>query len=360
MPEIWLNYGKTDVVLDIQAENLDQQISAEGKTLDNAEIDSRLDALDLAKPIELVVLNNSKNIIKTLNALFAKCEKKSARLPKILADKKITHQLKQELPEGSAISEYDDSELSNTNLVFVSEMEFDGLFGFESISTRLTRRFGAENMLLAYEKRKGDLPVPGEETENISAAKEFVDKFEISAIEIAANSGGVIDLAVGHPSSTISVSKSFLSSAKKEIGKHRTIIISTGKNASNDSLDRSLSSLWNCSDAIKNDGLGILLGECTGGLGSQALQYYVEGQLSLERLKKPAKYINGMENLLYLTQMQKRFQVGIVSILPELYLKKLGIVPFNGIKHAMDQILKQQGARQKVIVVSDGARVLLK
>lgn len=360
MPEIWLNYGITDVVLDIQAENLDQQITADGKTLDDAEIDSRLDLLDLTKQIELVVLNNTKNVVKTLNVLFAKCEKKSARLPRILAYKKIMNQLKQELPEGSAISEYDDSEISNTNLVFVGEMEFDGLFGFESIATRLTKRFDAQSMLAAYEKRKSDLPAPGEETESLSVAKQFADKFEISAIEIAANSNGVVDLAIGHPSSTMSISKSFLSSATKEIGKHRTLMISTGKNSSNDTLDRSLSSLWNCSAAIRNEGLGILLGECTSGLGSQALQYYVEGQLSLERLKKPAKYISGMENLLYLTEMQKKFQVGIVSILPEFYLKKLNIASFSGIKQAMDQILKQQGARQKVVVVSDGARLLLK
>ena len=33
MPEIWLNYGQTEVVLDIKAENLEQKITAEGKTL---------------------------------------------------------------------------------------------------------------------------------------------------------------------------------------------------------------------------------------------------------------------------------------------------------------------------------------
>jgi len=62
------------------------------------------------------------------------------------------------------------------------------------------------------------------------------------------------DLAVGHPSSTASISKSFGTNATKDIGKHKTMIISTGKESSNNSLSKSLSSLWNCSDAIKNDG----------------------------------------------------------------------------------------------------------
>ena len=359
MPEIWLNYGPTDVVLDIQAENLGQQLAAEGKILEDAEINSRLDSLDLTKPLEIVVLNNSKAVQKTLLALFAKCEQKSLRIPRIFAEKKIMDALKNSLPEGSSISEFEKPELSNA-LVFIGEMEFDGLFGFESIATRLLRKFGTEEMLLAYEKRKGELPAPGQDIENVSVAKQFVDKFEIFAIEIASNSSGIVDMAIGHPSSTMSVSKPFVESATKEIGKHRTLFISTGKESSNDSLGKSLSALWNCSEAVRNEGLAVLLAECTHGIGSSAIQYYIEGQMSLDRLKKPAKYINGMETLLFLTELQKKFQVGIVSILPEFYLKKLNILSFSGVAQAMNHILKVQGARQKVVVVSDGARLLLR
>jgi len=359
MPEIWLNYGPTDVVLDIQAENLGQQLAAEGKILEDAEINSRLDSLDLTKPLEIVVLNNSKEVQKTLLTLFAKCEQKSLRIPRIFAEKKIMDALKNSLPEGSSISEFEKPELSNS-LVFIGEMEFDGLFGFESIATRLLRKFGTEEMLLAYEKRKGELPAPGQDIENVSVAKQFVDKFEIFAIEIASNSSGIVDMAIGHPSSTMSVSKPFVESATKEIGKHRTLFISTGKESSNDSLGKSLSALWNCSEAVRNEGLAVLLAECTHGIGSSAIQYYIEGQMSLDRLKKPAKYINGMETLLFLTELQKKFQVGIVSILPEFYLKKLNILSFSGVAQAMNHILKVQGARQKVVVVSDGARLLLR
>ncbi|MBI2006034.1 MAG: transcriptional regulator [Nitrosopumilales archaeon] len=359
MPEIWLNYGSTDVVLDIQAENLGQQLAAEGKILEDAEINSRLDSLDLTKPLEIVVLNNSNAVQKTLLALFAKCEQKSLRIPRIFAEKKIMDALKNSLPEGSSISEFEKPELSNS-LVFIGEMEFDGLFGFESIATRLLRKFGTEEMLLAYEKRKGELPAPGQDVENVSVAKQFVDKFEIFAIEIASNSSGIVDLAIGHPSSTMSVSKPFVESATKEIGKHRTLFISTGKESSNDSLGKSLSALWNCSEAVRNEGLAVLLAECTHGIGSSAIQYYIEGQMSLDRLKKPAKYINGMETLLFLTELQKKFQVAMVSILPEFYLKKLNILSFSGVAQAMNHILKVQGARQKVVVVSDGARLLLR
>ena len=39
MPEIWLNYGSTNVVLDIKAENLEEKIDVGGKTLSDSEIE---------------------------------------------------------------------------------------------------------------------------------------------------------------------------------------------------------------------------------------------------------------------------------------------------------------------------------
>ncbi len=359
MPEIWLNYGATNVVLDIRAENLDQQLESKGNFLNDLEIGEKLDGLDISKPIELVVLNNSDSVKRTIKAIFEKFEQKSVQKPRILTDKKMVNLIKEYLPEGSSVAEFSD-EISNSSLVFVGEMEFDGLFGFETIATRLIKKFGKESMLSAYEKRKENLPVPGQETENIKIAQNFADGFEITAVEIAANSKGIVDLSVGHPTSTMSISKSLLTSAENTVEKHRTLMISTGKDTSNDTLGRSLTTLWNCNKAIKDNGLGILLAECTNGIGSEAIQQYLEGRMSLERLKKPAKYVNGMEDLLFLTEIQKRFQVGMVSILPEFYLKKLNIISFAGIKRAMDHILKIQGINQKVAVVSDGARILLK
>ena len=67
-----------------------------------------------------------------------------------------------------------------------------------------------------------------------------------------------------------------------------------------------------------------------------------------------------MEDLLFLSEIQKNFQIGLVSILPEFYAKKLDMISLPGIKYSMDYILKTQGARQKVIVVADGARLFLR
>jgi len=323
MPEIWLNYGSTEVALDIKAENLEEKIDVEGKILSDSEIKSKLESLDISKPTEFVVLNMSESIKKILSTIFEIYEQKSIPKPTILADGKIMNVIKNCLPEHSSISEFSNVENSNSKLIFIGEMEFDGLFGYETISTRLLKKFGTELMLSAYEKRKGDLPSPGQDVENFQIAKKFSEKFDILAIEIIANSNGVYDLSVGHPSSTSSISKSFVTNGTKDIGKHKTMIISTGKESSNSTLSKSLSSLWNCSDAVKNDGFAILLAECKLGIGSDGIQSFIDGRMNIDRLKKPSQYIDGMENLLYIAEIQKKFQLGLLSILPTHYTKKL-------------------------------------
>jgi hypothetical protein len=360
MPEIWLNYGITDVVLDIRAENLEQKIDSDGKIMEDAAINEKLNTIDLTKPMELVVLHNSKSIQKIISSLFTICEQKSIPFPKILAEKRIMNLVKAGLPEGSSINEFDNSNLSNSNLVFMGEMEFDGLFGYETISTRLIKKFGQESMLSAYAKRKSNVPSPGQSTASFDEAKNFTDNFEIQAIEIVANSQGIVDFTIGHPSETISSTKILESFAIKDIGHHKSLIISTGKDSSNDNLGKSLSSLWNCASAIQNGGLAILVAECRSGLGSNALQQFIEGRLTLDQLRNPIKYVDGMEDLLFLSEIQKNFQIGLVSILPEYYIKKLNMISLFGIKPSLDYILKTQGPRQKVTVVMDGARVLLR
>ncbi|MDE1766489.1 MAG: transcriptional regulator [Thaumarchaeota archaeon] len=362
MPEIWLSYGPTEVVLDIKAENLERQIESEGQSLNDSELVLKLQSVDLTKPTEIVILESTHAVKKVISVLLETCNQKSLPKPKILVDKSNLHLVKNMFSDPTiSISEFDNSQLTNANLVFVGEVEFDGLFGYDTVSTKLLRRFGKEQMLEAYEKKNGNLPHPGEDVSAIEVAKKFTDGFEISALEIAANSSGVIDVSIGHPSSTMTLSRSLSSMATIDAGKHRILFISTGKESSNETLNKSLSALWNCAGAVKEEGLAILLTECKNGLGSESLLQYAEGRMSLDRLKNPAKYVDGMESLLFLTELQKQFQIGIVSILPHYYTKdKLGLIPFGGTKESMEYVLKTYGERQKAVIVSDGSRVLLR
>ena len=360
MPEIWLNYGNNDVVLDILAENLEEKPVFDNKPMDESLISEKLESVDLSKPIEIALLNYTDSVQTILGKIFEKCENKSILKPKLLVDKRILSFVKSRNPENTQIIEFEQDEITNSNLIFLSEMEFDGLFGFETNSTRLTRRFGKSEMLDAFKKRNGDNPNPGKALDSIQVANNFVDSFEISSIEIVSNSNGIIDFSVGHPKTTMALSDIFAKSCSQNLEPHKTFILSTGKYASNQTLSKSLSSLWNCYSVVKNQGLVILLAECLNGLGSESLQQFIDGRLSIEKIKNSSQYIDGMENLLYLNELQKKFQVGLVSILPEAYIKKLDIIPFDAVKKGMDYILKNQGIRQKVQIIEDGSRNILK
>ena len=172
--------------------------------------------------MELVVLHNSKTVLKLISSLFTLCEQKSKPFPKILTDKKISKfgKIWTCLKEAQLMNLMM-IDISNSNLVFIAEMEFDGLFGYETISTRLIKKFGQESMLSAYAKRQGNTPMSGQYSESLDEAKKFTNNFEIQGIEIIANSQGIVDFSIGHPSETLTITKILESNSIKDIEKQK-------------------------------------------------------------------------------------------------------------------------------------------
>ena len=91
MPEIWLNYGQNEVVLDIQAENLNEKPSDENKLLEDSKIDEKLDALDLSKPIEIAILNYTNPVQQILTKIFKNVKKNHFQILKFLQTKESSH-----------------------------------------------------------------------------------------------------------------------------------------------------------------------------------------------------------------------------------------------------------------------------
>lgn len=356
MPEIWLNYGPTDVVLDVQAENLGEQFEDRSEALGPEGVAEKLGALDTSKPTEIVMLDATRAAGEAVTAVFAMCESRSAAFPKILAEKALIAEAKRLLPEGAEVSEFESGGQLRSRLAFVGEARLDGLFGYETVATRLLRRFGGERMGAAYAKRSGNSPRPGQDTACMDEARSFASQFEVTAIEVVGCADGIREIAVGNPSETAAAAK--VMGKSRGGAAHRSIMISPGGGGDCATLSGALHSLWSCGGGVSGGGIAVLFAECGRGLGSEALQRFVEDRMTVERTKRPPVYMDGMEDLLYLSEARERVAIALVSTLPGLYAKKLGMVPLDSAKLALEHVLSK-GPRQKIAIAADGARTLL-
>lgn len=361
MPEIWLKYGSTEVVLDIKAENLLDYVTEDTEHVSEEQVNATLDAISAKKDTQIVVMDVSQHLAKLASMLVDSLGKKGI-VPSINVPVDVFNTYRNALQEkGVQVSKLpnDPSKLSN-DLIFLSRTSFDPLFGYSGTPTHLLKHFGREEMLEAYRARDGDMPKPGAANNALAIAHKFADRFDGTAIEAVIGSRGFADIIVDKPAKAHQTAISKLeSSGKVEVEKCKASIISSGNGRS--TLSNALNALWNCIDAVREDGSITLLAECTDGFGSSALERLVEGKLELDDAHNLAEYIDGLENLLYLDAVSEKYELMLISTLPDYYAKnRLGFKTFRRIKDALHHTLNVQGPRQKVLVVSDASKVLLK
>ncbi|MDD9809658.1 MAG: transcriptional regulator [Thaumarchaeota archaeon] len=355
MPEIWLNYGSADSVLDIRAENLGDTVSAGGEAMAPEALGERLGALGEA-PREVVMLNATAATGAAVGALRALCESRSAPPPRVLAERGEMGRARAVVPGETEVAELEAGR-DPRGMAFLAEAEVDGLFGTCTVAARLLRRAGGEEMRAAYAARDGDSPLPGPGTPPLEVARAHASSLGATAIEVVGGGRGVAEVAVGDPAETARVALS-AGRALECASANRSVILCPGNAHSGATLSRALHSLWACARAVPEGGLAVLLAECSGGLGSEALRRFVEGRMTVERTRRPPAYMDGMEDLLYLAGARERVAVAIVSTLPGLYARRLWMSPLDSAKLALEHVLKK-GPRQKVAVVADGAHAVL-
>jgi hypothetical protein len=96
-------------------------------------------------------------------------------------------------------------------------------------------------------------------------------------------------------------------------------------------------------------------------LGSKALEMFVQGRLSDPLPSEGREYIEGQEHLIFLQAMREKYNIGVVSTLPQYYLKtKLGLETFDSLKHVLAKLLSKYGKNHKVTLISDAHSTLPK
>ncbi|MEM0442483.1 MAG: hypothetical protein QW450_04935 [Candidatus Nitrosocaldus sp.] len=346
MPEIWMRYGTSEVVLDIKAENILNHLRIREEPLGDDEVNSRFEAvnasIDGTDAIDMVILDDSRLVIDVASGLIAYLEAKGRSIGSIYATSKAR-------VAGREAKPFKGIGTIGDRAVLISRATLDPVFKYSCTVTALLR---LDRMIMDNAYRIFIDDPSGSRIRSIIDA--YVKDKRFISLEVLYGGHGLIDLLVCDAASSYSkVSARLEGLAYTTSDACRSIIASPGYAYR---LSDALTALWNCSTMLRDDGIIILMAECIDGLGAKALQMLVEGRLmySNDHPIDAYGYIDGLEYLHILNVMSRRgYDIGLLTMLPELYVRALGFKPFRKVKDAIAYILGKIGQRQKVMIVSD-------
>ena len=371
MPELWFKYGITDVVLNIRYENLLKHITASSfALLSDDQIKSCLNDVTLTQDTMIFALSDTKSAAMVISILVQLARSRGIPDIRVGVLPRIQPILKSNLADKTILTNQIDQDSFHSKIkhhrqvIFVSQITYDPLFGYNGTPTILVRNYMHDHMLEALNARQDNLPKPGVIGPPLDVVLSSNKDLPAKSIQIIANSFGIAGICYGsivgsfeeaiRQLNSIAVvnadlTKSVIINASSETGPHSTL------------LD-SLNSLWNIIHIVRENGSAVLLSENSGGLGGRALEMYVEGRLDVEQSRDNlSEYIEGLEHLIYIKELSQKYQLGIMSTLPQYYLKtKLGIKTYGGMKNVIEELLAKHGKNAKILVVSDPDIMLLR
>ena len=369
MPEIWLKYGTTDIVLDIKFENLLKHVSSDYPLLTDDEIKSALKDVIIGDNTLIFALSGSRSVAKITTMLSQMVQSKGYEKLTVDVLPHVAEALKMYITDTKiSLRRIDYLSLQERlhrfqNVIFISHVTYDPLFGFSGTPTLVLRNFMKDKMSEAFKSRQNDLPSAGNKGTPLQIALCYCENISALSIEVVANYHGIAGIYYGNilqcfndavtKLSTISTiktepTKSAIISTSSEISPHLT-------------LTNSLNSLWNSSHIVKEGGSVVLLAENKQGIGGGALQMFIEGKLNIEETKKSTSYIDGLEHLVFIEALKQKYEIGILSTIPQYYLRTLlGFTTYSGTKDILQGLLTKHGKNNKVLVVSDGDVIILK
>jgi hypothetical protein len=374
MPEIWLRYGSTDIVLDIRFENLASQVSSSLRALPSEQLNIELGAVPVTDSMLVLALSPSKASARTVNAIVENAKTKGFSGVTVDVPPKMAGTLRANLaalnPDPQAqpvpVSRIDYQSLQERmskfqSTVVVSQITYDPLFGFAGAPTALLRNLAPDKMAEAFSARQANAPAPGIEGGPLKVALSYAEGFQASSVELVAGASGIAGVHIGTVQEAFSKALAqFRAETEVQVESAKSTIISaSGESGPHSILGSALNSLWNSIHTVKEGGTAVLLAECREGLGGGALQAYVEGRLAEEQLAS-AQYSEGLEHLLYIQELKQKKELALVSTLPHYYASRLGFATFTGARDALESLLSKHGRTHKALVVADADVTLLK
>ena len=360
MPEIWLGYGDSEVILDIKFENIRDNSKSDFLLRDNESLSSELEKKIKLKDSTLILNFNPFlqmiPILRYINETKKKLEINNIEINTL--SKNIPLRIKRELNEkGISINRIENNEVLNKaktfeNITILEKIEYDPFFGYKGAPTELTRTCFPNEMNQAYSTVIDRFPQPGIKPEPLSISYEVSKKLNLESINVIASNDGINSIYSGDIEKSFNKSiEEFEKISKKKVEKSKSLFISGNSNFNIQStLSNSLNLLWNNYQILKEKGIVILLSENRMGLGEGALLQYIENRLDQAGLRKH-QYLKDLEHLNFLNLIKDKLEIYAVSSLPKVYLNKLGIQPLSRVKDGLETILIKHGKTSKVLII---------
>jgi hypothetical protein len=359
MPEIWLKYGLTDIALDIKFGNLLAEVSPEFTATSEEDIAATLGDMPMSNNMLIFALSRSKPVQRVTQMLRHVIQSRGFEGVDFALPKIVDRFSAEGFNMGSDDSPFFVAKRYE-NVIFVSRISYDPLFGFSGAPTMILRHYMEEQMLLAFESRRSNLPNPGVDCPPLAVALSASEKLSAASLELVTSSSGISGIYSGNICDAFRKAKEKLASTTiNEVDQAKSAIIAGSEESDFSSLTSSLNLLWNSIHAVQQNGSIVLLAENLDGLGG-ALQMFVEGKMKNKDLYKRGFYVPGLEHLIYLENLRQQFDLGILSTLPQYYLKKLGFETYAGGNDVLEKLLAKHGKNHKILVSSAADLALLK
>jgi hypothetical protein len=361
MPEIWLGYGDSEVILDIKYENILDINKTDFSLLDNESL-----YLELENKIELhnstLVLNfnpfiQMTPILKVINEKIKRFNVNDLEI-NTLSSASIPLKVRRDLNDsGITIHRLERGDILDkikrfNKTIIIEKVEYDPFFGYKGAATELMRCSFPNEMNQAYSTVIDKIPQPGAITEPLNISLESSKTLNLSTINVIANKDGINSIYCGDIENSFKKSiEEFAKITKRNVEKSKSAFISGNSNFNAQStLSNSLNLLWNNYQAVKENGTIILLSENKMGIGNGALLQFIEGRLDQSGLKK-YRYTKDIEHINFLNLIKDKFDIYAISTLPKVYLNKLGIKTISRMQEGLETILMRHGKHSKILIV---------
>jgi len=361
--ELWIPYGSVETLVTTQAENLGivvdpqpERIVTEKERLHEALkgasalfiCDASPTTTELlreltAEPVSPASLKIFSAAPRRVETAVPELKGRVTTLPPPISAEDGGRTLAQELAERGA-------------KLFVGTPRPDPLFGIADAKVEACLNWVAHSRREAAKARNEMEPVPFEKTKSKDAMDGIAESFtEATFIDVLPRGGKVRTVMENAPFDAIK--NGFLSVGVQPA---RAIVVGTGGRGYDDTLSSSVRTAWNALSGVRKSGSVILMAECSEGLGSTALEMAATGRVSGEGEPKKHAYVDGLEDVFYLSKLRDEYDLLLLSGLPEVYARsKLGLATAKGSGEAVGRILNKLGRSGKMNVVTRAAECRL-